>query len=166
MEKKTDGKYRSKITNNEIISLYNLGLSQEKVANKLGINRKTVVLRMKDAGVSVREQKMHTHPSWKGGAIMRNGYPFKRVPNHHRATKNGYVALHLLKMEEKLGREINGKHPIHHIDFDKLNCNIDNLYLCKDEKEHRKIPCSLDYIARELYHKGIIGFKNGKYYII
>ena len=108
---------------------------------------------------------METHPSWKGGVIIRNDYPFKRVPNHPRATKNGYVAVHLLNMEEKLGYKIKGKQPIHHINFDKMNANIDNLYLCKDVKEHRNIHCSLDYVARELFHKGLIGFKGGKYYI-
>lgn len=53
-------------------------------------------------------------------------------------------------MEKKIGKRIIGKQPIHHIDFDKMNTNINNLYLCKNEKEHRKIHCSLENIGREL----------------
>ena len=68
-------------------------------------------------------------------------------------------------MEKKKGHSINGRNPIHHIDFNKENCSEDNLWLCENEKEHRDIHCSLDYVARELYKKGIIGFKEGKYYV-
>lgn len=153
------------ISTKTIVDLYNSGLSQQKVADILNINRRTVYIRMKKDGAKVRTQDMQTHPSWKGGTIVRNGYPFKRVKTHPRATKNGYVAVHLLNMEKSLGKMIVGKNPIHHIDFNKMNSDITNLYLCKDEKEHRDIHCSLDYVARELFHKGVIGFKDGKYYI-
>lgn len=165
MKRKWGRNKKLPIANMEIISLYETGISQKKVGENLGIDRRTVYARMKQDGYIVRPQKMETHSCWKGGIVIRNGYPFTRIPNHPRATKNGYVALHLLKIEEKLGKKVNGKNPIHHIDFDKMNYNINNLWLCNDEKEHRDIHCSLEYVAKELFRRGVIEFKNGKYQI-
>lgn len=154
-----------KITAEEVIKLYETGMSQSAVAKVLGIHRRTVKSMFDSVSYKPRPQKMEYHGSWKGGAIMRNGYPFKRVKGHPRANSCGYVALHLLVMEKHLGKHIEGRQPIHHIDFDKKNCDISNLYLCKDVREHSNAHYSLEYAARELFHKGLIYFKDGKYYV-
>lgn len=56
--------------------------------------------------------------------------------------------------------------PIHHIDGDKLNNDINNLYLT-DVSEHTKIHKQLETLAFELVDKGVIGFNKelGEYYI-
>jgi hypothetical protein len=76
------------------------------------------------------------------------------------------VFEHILVAEEKYGKPIPKEQPIHHIDFDRQNNQPNNLYLCESHKEHKDIHFGLEDVARELYHKGLIGFKNGKYYLV
>jgi len=52
------------------------------------------------------------------------------------------------------------------ITLGNLGLRKENLYLCKDFKEHAKIHSSFEALATELIKKGIVGFKNGKYFLI
>jgi hypothetical protein len=66
--------------------------------------------------------------NWKGGVTRdAEGYLRKQAPQHPRAHGNGYVLLHRLILEEKLGRYLLPDEVAHHIDFDKTNNRPDNL---------------------------------------
>ena len=73
------------------------------------------------------------------------------------------VYEHILVAEEKIGRPISKSEPIHHIDFDRLNNDPNNLHVCENHSEHNRIHNSLENIARELYRAGVIEFKDGEY---
>jgi len=60
-------------------------------------------------------------------------------------------------MEEHLGRQLKKGEVIHHIDGNKKNNRLDNLYLC-NRKEHSKIERSAEALVKELYQLGIINF--------
>ena len=64
---------------------------------------------------------------------------------------------HTLVMEEHLGRQLKKGEVIHHIDGNKKNNRLDNLYLC-NRKEHSKIERSAEALVKELYQLGIINF--------
>ena len=93
-----------------------------------------------------------------------------------RQNKEGYkyhieydkaIYTHREKMEKKIRRKLQRYEIVHHIDGDKSNDDIDNLYLCKNLSEHTLLHDGLEKIAIELVQKGIVKFdkENGKYYI-
>lgn len=77
------------------------------------------------------------------------------------------IFTHREKMEEKLGRKLSSTEIVHHIDGDKSNDDINNLYLCKDNSEHKNLHNQIESLGFELYRNGIIHFnqENGQYYL-
>lgn len=77
------------------------------------------------------------------------------------------VFTHRTKVEKLLGRELMSSEIVHHIDGDKSNDDIDNLYLCNSVSDHTLLHDSLEKIAMELVKKGKIGFdkEKGEYFI-
>ena len=74
-----------------------------------------------------------------------------------------YVILHRKVMQDFLGRELDKKEIVHHIDGNKQNNAIENLYLCQDMSHHRDLHNNLEQVAFELIKSGIITFNNGVY---
>ena len=72
------------------------------------------------------------------GMYKENGYVMRLVTEHPNANKRGYVAEHRLVMEEHIGRFLDSKEVIHHIDGDRANNNINNLKLELWNGEHIK----------------------------
>ena len=52
---------------------------------------------------------------------------------------------------------------IHHINFDPLDNRLDNLWICRNNLEHRKLETSLTFFVDDLLRFNFITFKNGKY---
>jgi len=76
------------------------------------------------------------NPSWRGGKSITNGYMCTYRPNHPRSHPNGYVYEHILIAEEILGRPLEPKEVVHHIDGDKFNNSHDNLLVLPSQTEH------------------------------
>jgi len=118
--------------------------------------------------------KKRGKPSWNSG---------KRMPEHERkigstyvnthgyvemyvgpekslkyGRKNGYVLVHKKVMQDAIGRPLKREEVIHHIDGDKLNNNINNLYLCPSLSHHRDIHNNLEQVAFHLVKMGVIIF--------
>lgn len=70
--------------------------------------------------------------------ISKGDYQYALVPEHPNCTKNGYVLLHRVMMENHLGRLLNTNEVVHHKDHNKKNNSIENLELL-DSKEHIKL---------------------------
>ena len=71
-------------------------------------------------------------------------------------------------MEQYLGRKLLSTEHIHHIDMDKLNNNISNLWLCTP-KQHRSAHHSFNEYCVEAFKRPVqFGFnvETGKYYLI
>lgn len=75
------------------------------------------------------------------------------APGHHRATKEGYVYVHILVAEEKLGRKLKKGEVVHHVDENKLNNDPDNLIVFKTNADHAA------------YHKGADIYLDGDVYV-
>lgn len=77
------------------------------------------------------------------------------------------VYTHREKMEEQIGRKLSDTEIVHHIDGNKSNDDIENLYLCKNNSEHQLLHNQLEKIAFELIKTGRIIFnkENGQYYL-
>lgn len=75
------------------------------------------------------------------------------MPNHQRATKEGYVYEHILQAEIKLNRHLTKEEVVHHIDENKYNNNLENLIVFSSRSAH------------SMFHKGgeIIDNQNGTY---
>lgn len=97
------------------------------------------------------------------GILMPIGTEHPRIKSY----KGGrYIMEHILVVEEKIGRFIEDNAIIHHIDGDKLNNKIDNLFLIenKDSKViHMQIHNELEKLAFELVKNKLIAFENGHY---
>jgi hypothetical protein len=77
---------------------------------------------------------------WKGGRIKNTqGYILIYSPNHPRKDSRGYVREHILIMEKMIGRYLQGKEMIHHINGVKSDNSPDNLYLCQNSAEHMRL---------------------------
>lgn len=70
------------------------------------------------------------NPNWKGGIVKTDsGYLFVRIDKHPRRNSGGYVGIHILELEKKIGRYLAKDEVCHHIDENKLNNHPDNLQL-------------------------------------
>lgn len=70
--------------------------------------------------------------------ISKGDYNYALVPEHPYATKNGYVLLHRIIVENHLGRVLNTNEVVHHKDHNKKNNVIENLEVL-DRIEHNRL---------------------------
>jgi len=101
--------------------------------------------------------------------IKRKGKVARReigiYPNPERIyVKGKRKLLHRYLVEKELGRELKTSEQVHHIDMDKQNNIVGNLYLYKNGSGHMKGHHSLEKMVSSLIEEGIIGFKNGLYF--
>jgi len=83
------------------------------------------------------------NPNWRGGkSITPEGYVYIRDGKGYRILEHRHV------MEQHLGRLLEKNEVVHHIDGDKTNNNINNLFVCT-MSAHRTIE---NHLA-ELYKK-------------
>lgn len=66
---------------------------------------------------------------------QNRGYQITFVPCHPHANKDGYVMLHTVLMERKLGRYLSDDEVVHHINHNREDNRIENLQLM-GKKEH------------------------------
>ncbi len=73
--------------------------------------------------------------------ISKGDYLYALVPEHPNATKNGYVLMHRIVVENHLGRLLNGDEIVHHIDGNKKNNSIENLQVLDNINHSRLHRC-------------------------
>lgn len=71
---------------------------------------------------------------------------------------------HRYNLAIHIGRPLLKSEHVHHIDLDKWNNEIDNLYVC-DQVKHNKIHHQLQLLAASLYKAGVICFSDGVYFL-
>ena len=105
--------------------------------------------------------------SWKGGKrVDTHGYIKIHKPGHYFADSTNYVREHLLVVSDYYGIEYitNNGGCVHHIDGNKQNNQIKNLYVCT-RKRNAEFNQELLKMAFELVQSGHIIFNSefGKY---
>lgn len=119
--------------------------------------------RLKCLGIEVRKDAGKNHHGWKGGRISKgSNYVGIWMPEHERADNQGYVYEHTLVYENAYGVLPKKGEVIHHIDLDKHNNDIGNLYLC-DNKKHLSVHRSIEKLIKPLLENGIVVFDDGEY---
>jgi len=101
-------------------------------------------LRGKKKSLSHRKKLSENHsdvsgdknPNWKGGRKKTLGYWLIWKPEHPLARSKGYVCEHRLVMEKKLGRYLDKKELVHHINGKKDDNRLENLELFSSLGKH------------------------------
>lgn len=129
----------------EVRELTNRGWGLKRLAERYGCSRQTVCNRMREAGIPTHPQHScpgEKNPFWRGGRwIDPDGYVMIWKPGHPHASKASYVREHRLVMEEKLGRYLDPKEVVHHLNGVKDDNRPENLEL---------FSCNADHLRKEL----------------
>lgn len=130
-----------------------------RARKELGIFRKTLTRGKQYGGLNSRHTKNSGKNKCNRGYIVVGRY---HPENDHEYT----VYEHTLVMEKFLGRHLLPGEIIHHIDGNKANNSIENLYLCS-HVTHRYAEASAIKLLQELYKRKVVGFnkEKGVYYI-
>jgi replicative DNA helicase len=88
------------------------------------------------------------------------GYVLIYMPNWNQNDNglNGYVFEHRYLVERALGRKLTKNEIIHHLDGNKQNNEISNLFLCADAKEHEEIHQLEQRFVENLIKEGKVIF--------
>lgn len=126
-------------------------IADELGITKLGFSKYVVTRKRQQLGLMGKSKRIRQDA---------NGYKYH-------IEYNKYVFTHREKMEEKIGRKLTSTEIVHHIDGDKSNDDIENLYLCKNNSKHQELHNQIEKIGFELLKQGIIKFDNetGNYYL-
>jgi len=96
-------------------------------------------------------QQQRTIPSGKNHGNYKHGLS---TAGYRRVKINGKRKQeHRFVVEQHLDRKLTATESIHHIDFNKLNNHIDNLYVCANPSQHRKLTISLEYLSLKMLNK-------------
>ena len=76
--------------------------------------------------------------------------------------ENKLIAYHRKIYEDNHNIKLKKENKIHHIDGDKKNNNINNLFLCENVSHHRKLHCQLQEISYQLIKEKYILFDEEK----
>lgn len=76
--------------------------------------------------------------AWEGGKTKRYGYILVYIKDHPYAN-HGYVREHRLLMEKHLGRYLEPKEVVHHINGIKDDNRLENLLLLANTGEHTRL---------------------------
>ena len=149
---------------------WNQEKSIREISKKCEVDWETIRYWMKKYNIPRRSlsdsHKGEKHWRWKGGIIENNGYRYLLKPNHPRA--NGrYVPEHVLVAEKKLGRSLKDGEYMHHINGNGLDNDPENIFVCKNRSEHKKMHNKYGYETKILYKLGLLKFNKEKkeYYL-
>lgn len=76
------------------------------------------------------------HNNEYGNYVFSGRYLAISLPSHPKARTDGYVYIHQLQAEKKLGRYLKDGECVHHINKDKYDNDLDNLIVFKTVSDH------------------------------
>lgn len=157
--------FRATITAEQLLKDYSELKQWKFVAKKYNVSHAYIIRMRKILGIFEKTITSGKQYSGLNSAIgRRNGCKrmdnrgYIRIGRYHPTNTHGFEEYeHRLIMEKVLGRNLTAGEIIHHIDGNKSNNNIENLWLC-NHSLHRLAEESTEIIVQELYKKGIVGF--------
>ena len=148
----------------KLLTLYlDKKMSSGDIAKKYKMARISVARHIKRLGITRPASGEDSRNRNYNKKQFRSGYPVTFKPSHPRRNHLGYVFDHILEWERHTGYSPKKGEPIHHIDLDRKNSSMGNLYLCKNHSEHQSVHNSLDDVVSKLIKNGTITFKKGQY---
>ena len=115
------------------------GISLSEIARRLGTNNRIARKYIQDYNLDRKpfRQAMENNPFWRGGRVIdQDGYVLVKKNDHPRADRHGYVREHRLVMEQQLGRPLDSKEVVHHLDGNRQNNHPSNLSLFPSNGQH------------------------------
>lgn len=117
------------------------------LAKELGIGKRTLAVKFKAFGFKARSvsaarlgskriqyRRGSAHEWFKGGTRNHQGYLQVACRDHPDADKEGYVFVHRMMAEVKIGRRLLEGEDVHHIDEDRRNNSLSNLAIMSRSK--------------------------------
>ena len=141
---------KTKLTKNQekyIVKKYDNGNGKfaNELAREFGIYKQVVTNCLKRNGVTIIQRynpcNGEKNGNWNDGIRNSGGYKFIFNPNHHLSRKDGWVLVHRINMENKLGRKLKKCEVVHHKDGDRNNNEEYNLEVFKNNGSHIKDHC-------------------------
>jgi hypothetical protein len=80
-----------------------------------------------------RRYRLKNRPNFK---INQRGYKMLYKPGYETSDSDGYIMEHRFNMEKHLGRYLQKREKVHHINGDRLDNRISNLCLCESQGYH------------------------------
>lgn len=119
----------------KVLALRAKGMSQQKIANELHMSQAVIsrVLRQNGLPTAMRPEGA-THGMWKGGKTLTGqGYVQELVfaddPMASMRSRSGYVLEHRLVVARAIGRPLEPRETVHHINGDRQDNRLENLQL-------------------------------------
>lgn len=119
----------------KVLALRAKGMSQQKIANELHMSQAVIsrVLRQNGLPTAMRPEGS-THGMWKGGKTLTGqGYVqvlvFADDPMASMRSRSGYVLEHRLVVAQAIGRPLEPRETVHHINGDRQDNSLENLQL-------------------------------------
>ena len=117
-------------------------MSCREMAPQLGVSPEVVRERMIFLGIPrlpAKARPEHNH-FWKGGRIVdKSGYILVKTPGHPYSNHQGYVREHRLVMEKQIGRYLEPREVVDHIDGNTSNNDPQNLRLFASNADHLRV---------------------------
>lgn len=85
-----------------------------------------------------KKNRGKNHYNWKDVKLDKDGYVLINMPDHPNCNPNGYVREHRIVMEKYIGRYLDRKEVVHHINGIKNDNRIENLELFTSNSKHMK----------------------------
>lgn len=125
----------------KVLDLTRKGLRSQDIAEQIGKSAKAIQKIWRRYNFPCFQNVVcrleEEQPMWNGGMKICKGYLYKRCQNHPNKSKHGgYVAVHRLVIEEKIGRFLLPTEVVDHIDGDTLNNSPENLRIFESNSAH------------------------------
>lgn len=93
---------------------------------------------------------------WKAGHKDFRGYKVAKLRGGRR------VPEHRVVVEADIGRSLGDHERVHHINFDKRDNRLENLFLCSSDSAHSLAHHSINGLVAELLERGIVMFDRAR----
>lgn len=116
-------------------------LRDREICARLGVSKDWVERARKRLGIPRIPQSERVagsnNPAYRGGArVLVAGYWYVYAPNHPNRTKQNRMAEHRLVMEAKLGRLLERREVVHHMNGDRKDNRPENLGVFSSNTDH------------------------------